>query len=292
MQNILKKWLKKKMRMLESLWNIKINGAEQLFYWIFKSQCNNVLLFCFACTQALISFFVFLSSPMFFKQARESFGFCYFQASIFQLFCPMGCLYTTCLSLNMLMMCKGMSKEKIAKTEKYCHAACIGLPIIFSIFALFTVEVSTSEQWCWIPIVHQSEVLLSFYIPIFIIFVINAVIVGYITHKIRNDFFSGNENLNLLVTSKMKLKLKNNLKRIILYPVVFVIFYSFAFIDRVEIIATRSEDIFGLTMLHNLVLLEGFCSAMILGFTPSVSRKVTQKFSKEQLQDGVSWRHY
>jgi len=219
---------------------------------------------------------------MIFNQGHEEpLNLCLIQAAVMQLFLPTSWLYTLCISFNMWMRIKGAPQDRFVAMAKLLHVLCWTLPgtILFVVMAEQMASVHDTS-WCWLSNESDArhvQILLYFFIPMAVVYSLNLFIVMYAYIKAKKDFFTDNE-LAGLITRTMRQKLKRQMESLVTYPVIFLMCYTLALVDRFYNFKYPGEPSFTLSVLHSIMLLDGFTTSVIFCSTSSVSRRMGKRW--------------
>jgi len=206
---------------------------------------------------------------------------CLFQAAVMQLFLPTSWLYTLCISFHMWMRIKGVPQDRFVSMAKLLHAFCWALPVVI-LFVVVAVEIDDiyEPSWCWLSNDSEArhvQILLYFFIPMAIVYFLNLFIVVYAYFKARKDFFTDNE-LAGLITRTMRQKLKRQMESLVTYPIIFLMCYTLALVDRFYNFKNPGHPKFTLSVLHTIMLLDGFTTSVIFCSTSSVNRRMAKRW--------------
>ncbi|RYG57315.1 hypothetical protein EON66_00695 [archaeon] len=185
-------------------------------------------------------------------------------------------LWTFSIAATLFLTVKGKYKldEYPGRTVAIFAAISFGIPGIFSLVAGVNGVYGPAGGWCWM--VGSAEIwrFAAFYIPLWIIMSLNAIIHLNVIWEVRklikrtSEHDSSVESLRELARRSMR------------YPIVLFVVWSFASINRVYEAATH-DQVYALFMLQrSFSSSQGFLNAIAYGFTPTVRDAILEGMDK------------
>jgi len=232
-----------------------------------------------AFTKLIPSLAIFFTDMVLFNSSdRDHNKLCEVEAVIIQLFLPVSWLYTVCISFLMWMRIQGVPEERFPSIAKILHIICWIVPVTITL-AIVVEERHGHYDWCWLSNkvdARHVDILLYFFVPMAVLYILNVGIVSYAYYKARQDFWNTSE-LAGLITRGMKLKIKRQMEKLVSYPIVFLCCYTFAVVNRFYNYKHPGHPIFVLAILHSTMLLDGFVTSLVFGLTRAVKRRISKR---------------
>lgn len=185
-------------------------------------------------------------------------------------------LWTFSIAATLFLTVKGKYKldEYPGRTVAIFAVISFGIPGIFSLIAGLSGVYGPAGGWCWM--VGSAEIWRfgAFYIPLWIVMFLNAIIHLNVIWEVRklikrtSEHDSSVESLRELARRSMR------------YPIVLFVVWSFASINRIYEAATH-DQVYALFMLQrSFSSSQGFLNAIAYGFTPTVRDAILEGIEK------------
>lgn len=190
------------------------------------------------CLVNLISFLTYRNEVTYSK-------LCYFQGFMMQfiqvsIFC-WTCAFAFNLYLVIILRCLDTEKYRV-----WYHILCWGIASICTSIPQFTLAYGKTTVWCWITkeSIHGNAYRIgTFFVPFYISWIIIVFLYGNIIYRLCST-------LNHMTPNDRQLTL-GLLRRFFLYPIIFIICYIPATINRINIWVT-GNDVYVLFIIHVL----------------------------------------
>ncbi|ORX93048.1 hypothetical protein K493DRAFT_316222 [Basidiobolus meristosporus CBS 931.73] len=170
----------------------------------------------------------------------ESF-LCQFQAGVMQWGDISSILWTAMISLNLvLILYMGLSLDDILKYEKYYVVICYSAGVVMAVVPVFVDSANGNNLygdailWCWITSTHPYHQLAFLFIPLWVVFLFNAVIYAWVGRLIWQTAKS------VSGTGRSQYKYIYG-KNVSLYLAAFIIVWTPGSLNRIYIMATGSS---------------------------------------------------
>mmetsp|Transcript_2838 Transcript_2838/g.4051 ORF Transcript_2838/g.4051 Transcript_2838/m.4051 type:complete len:337 (-) Transcript_2838:253-1263(-) len=242
----------------------------------------------------------------FLGDGAESFTFrCYLQALSFIYFNLASIFLSAGIAYTVWLMIVHRSFDLAREREGRVYAVCFGLPALIACLPLITSDYGNTGAWCSITGDHEKEVdtgsiwmLVCFYIPLWLsigyicyaYLGVYRVIQGVKAAFAMAGYHEGSgetksEPSTLALGQPQGLAMEYS-KRLFLYPLIIVVCYSFASINKIYMLAT-GNGVFTLYLLQFTFLsLSGFGDALVYGSTKSVRDAWKNEFRQMR---GSTW---
>ena len=168
-----------------------------------------------------------------------------------------------------LVLYVAVVKEKpIEKLEKWLLAVSLGMPLIAAILPFTTSSYGNAKGWCWIPDegTHIVWIIITLYGPLWVIIAFNIYAYFSVIQKIKAqlNMFSGKEESSRQLVKKLKF-----------YPIILVVCFLVATIDRIYNFIHFGEPNYILTIIAGFfICLTGILNAIVYGLTYAVQQQL------------------
>mmetsp|Transcript_31114 Transcript_31114/g.40056 ORF Transcript_31114/g.40056 Transcript_31114/m.40056 type:complete len:328 (+) Transcript_31114:108-1091(+) len=211
---------------------------------------------------------------------------CYAQGWLKQFFRCAEVTWTTVISYTLYQTI--MHQERSTDRQMWpLHLYAWGVPFLFSVIPSFTNNYGQAGPWCWITETNVQELdagtayrFFLFYIPTWIAIGYNIVVYFKVIRTVKCLYVGAQ-------TAQSK-KLLNLCDRLKMYPLIMVICWSFATINRIQNTIEPQNPMFVLFFLHSMLIsLQGLFNAVAYGLTPTV-RQAWKRAFKDIFSSGGS----
>jgi len=197
-----------------------------------------------------------LSIPLY-THEELLFGLCYTQGITMQFFEVAEFMWITVIAYNLYLVIV-KNNINVSDTEKIYHGVVWGVAFIATIAPVFMTNrgYGLAGVWCWIirDLIIARFVL--FYIPLYLMIIFVIVLYVMIISRIYKHIE------NMKQDEKETRKAKEFQRKIIVYPIIFLVLYIFPTINRIYD-WLNEDDSFVLYLLHA-------ASSPLLGFVNSI----------------------
>lgn len=193
-------------------------------------------------------------------------GLCRFQG-LLQQYCELSSIIWSALIAFTLYRAVVKLQDSASLLKRYL-AFGYGIPVICAFLPLFTSSYTNTGGWCWISntqTVGQVWRWLLFYGPLWSCVGYNAYCY-YLTEKAMKNMFSNQG-------TEMPTKYKALIKRLKLYPLILVVCWTWATINRLQNAFSPDNPVFWLYVLQSLFRsLQGLLNCVAYGLQPNVRK--------------------
>jgi len=194
----------------------------------------------------------------------EPTGLCKAQAFLFSWFDAAVLMWVMCITHSLWI--NVLREESSEKYEKWYHAIAWGLSLATAIVPLLTDDYGPAGTWCWIMGRNDRQHMLRFvlwygplYIGIIILFIANIIIFCRVNKATSQ--FTGTFSPEMEAKKKF---LKDKVRSLKLYPLVYLLVSLFPIIDRIEDAINEDNPSYWLLMVHVVCNpLQGLANALV-----------------------------
>jgi len=214
-------------------------------------------------------------------------GVCYFQAVITQYF-SLSAIFWTCVIARTLHLTFLLEKNAsmISDNMRWYHGYSWGIPGVLTLIPALTDTYGESgDGWCWLTDTLAGLILrfLTFYVPLWIIVLYVCWVYYRVYQKMKANAQPPPQNQTVAYQNQEPgpegqqaeevAVRKGVVRRIKYYPMVLIVCYFWASINRIFTIFVA--PVFVLSILHLIgIRIRGFVNSMVYGFNPMVRNAV------------------
>eukprot|EP00698_Gefionella_okellyi_P011695 TRINITY_DN3100_c0_g1_i1.p1 TRINITY_DN3100_c0_g1~~TRINITY_DN3100_c0_g1_i1.p1 ORF type:complete len:440 (+),score=51.64 TRINITY_DN3100_c0_g1_i1:162-1481(+) len=166
---------------------------------------------------------------------------CYTQALLTSFFELASCLWTLSIAIT-LFLTVVRHQQDVERFEKWYHLGCWGIALLMTLLPLATDSYGSAGAGCWLKSDNVGALwrFFQFYFFLWSVFIIQIVMYLLIFREVRNsvNVFGGATG--------------NAVKRMGLYPLILIICYSWATVNRIQNYIAPDTPLFWLYLLHVL----------------------------------------
>jgi uncharacterized membrane protein YtjA (UPF0391 family) len=193
--------------------------------------------------------------------------------SFFELSSPM---WTTAIAATLYMsVIMRRSGEQIESSFRWMVVVCIGIPLILTIVPGALGYYGVAGAWCWIADAHAEWRFYQFFLPLLACILFNGYVYFRVICAIRATVKASEEASSGGRSDPTAMQMRQIVGRLLRYPLILVIVWFFAAVNRATEAATGGEQIFVLYMLQKFFSSsQGFLNALAYGFSAGVQEAV------------------
>lgn len=193
--------------------------------------------------------------------------------SFFELSSPM---WTTAIAATLYMsVIMRRTGEDIEGSFRWMALVCIGVPLILTIIPGALGYYGVAGAWCWIADEHAEWRLFQFFLPLLVCILFNAYVYFRVICAIRATVKASEEASSGARSDPTAVQMRQIVGRLLRYPLILVIVWFFAAVNRATEAATGGQQIFALYLLQKFFSSsQGFLNALAYGFSAGVQEAV------------------
>eukprot|EP01130_Rhizamoeba_saxonica_P009668 TRINITY_DN3941_c0_g1_i2.p1 TRINITY_DN3941_c0_g1~~TRINITY_DN3941_c0_g1_i2.p1 ORF type:complete len:243 (-),score=32.25 TRINITY_DN3941_c0_g1_i2:590-1318(-) len=222
-------------------------------------------------------------------------GFCIAQGLFLQYFQIATFCWITIIAFDLWMIVV-RKRTRTSFLEKFYHIGAWVTALLFALFPLVTSSYGLSGIWCWIVNTDTASSVwrfLVFYIPLYLMILVVIVLYVMIIYNVIKYFKKSDTD------DKSKKRVRRQLNRLKLYPIIFLLLYIFPIINRIYDWSSDGDQSFFLFLMQALTApLLGFANGIVyVGLDPEMRRSwknflfthgCCTKYTEPKAGDGIT----
>merc|ERR1740117_1185625 len=216
-------------------------------------------------------------------------GLCQFQAVVSTFFELASVLWASSIAFTMhqafLRKNPSFSSSEVGRYTKRYHAVIWSFSLLFTLLPLTTDSFGDTGGWCWIKNATDMDHAwryIVFYVWVWLAWGYSC----YVYCNVRSAMQDAQEGADAAATRAQRAVMR----RILFYPLVLVVAWAPASINRAYELFTDDSVMF-LTILHAVFQgLYGFLNALVYGMIPAVHKRIRAKFCGAKAVDELVTR--
>lgn len=235
-----------------------------------KSNSSRLVMFFSVCS-FIHSLVIFFSTLPDLSIALTYEAVCLIQAILLQYFFIAYLLWTSCVSVSLIVVCY-FKKNDIRRVERYYHFVCWCVPVIFCVLA--RTHFGLDKVWCWIAAPDDLFVLLVIIAPTIIIILFNLIAFFFILVRVQKRYSTNLEDTSLIYLMSRQELAKKLVPRLSLYPVILCLCtVTGVYIQTRRYIDTSYEPSFLTQLFYQISLAQGFFNAIVYLFSSKLKHE-------------------
>jgi len=218
---------------------------------------------------------------------------CKMQGISIQFFNVASWVWTTCVAWNIwAQIVRGYSSSEILSKEKYMHIIAWFLALVSCGFIYDTIGTGDDNlnlKWCWAGSSSSKYTFMFFDAPLLVVLALNLIFISRVVYRVLAEFSENDEVLNGILSARDASKVKVFSRRIVFYPVVLIVCYAGALVNRISAFA-GNEPVYGLNIWLSFMFLDGFLTAIVYGVSSSLITVYKHRWLEwKRMQDGLEF---